>query len=809
LARSVTEAFRAVKVVYRNSFEHERPFLREFEGILKFEPISRTDESQVDILHVGRGQDCFYYVMELADDQTTGGQIHPEKYTPRTLKSDLLFRHRLPFEECVQIGIALARALEHLHENGLVHRDVKPSNIIFINGVPKLADIGLVTGLDATRSHVGTEGFAAPEGPGTPRADLYSLGKVLYEAATGKDRQEFPELPTELRELPDREGLVELNGVIARACRHDPQDRYASASAMRSDLELLRSGKSLARLRRTEARLRSVQRAGAAVTALAALVATGWFWQGHEMRLLRDLAAEKTQLLLREKAAHDAAKAAEQSTLKQLDRAVAAENEARAALDFIQTNIIAAARPQTELGGLGRDVTVLQALQRADQKISAFFSGQPLVEAQLRLEMGETYALLGDLPRAIVQYEQGVALRKRELGPEDLLTLDATASLADILVWEGRMDESVRLLEQCVKYAQARANAGGQPTLDFLTRLGLAYRAAENNAAAIAALERACDLSRRALGLDDPGTLQILNHLAVTHQRAGHLTQAAALLEQVRDRRSQVLGLEDETTTCVMIDLARAYQELGRWDEARPLFETALATRRRVKGADHYATLIALDSLMDAFHKANLFAEAKPFGDEALRLREAKLGPGHPETLATCRNLAWLVVDWIRTECPTVAGTNTDKLLPCAAHARDAERFSRRCFDTESKVYPADDARLVDDRTVLGASLVALAASEPSSNLSPRLARLREAEALLLTAHRDIQPAKPAAQLRSRSSLRFLIQLYETWELLEPGTGKQQQVLAWQRELLKLDAPAAETPAQPGKPASPLHASAP
>ncbi|MEI6786741.1 MAG: serine/threonine-protein kinase, partial [Verrucomicrobiota bacterium] len=224
LARSVTGAFRAVKIVHRQSFDHDRPFEREFEGILKFEPISRRHESQVDILHVGRGDDCFYYVMELADDQASGGQINPDQYTPRTLKSDLLFHGRLPFEECVRIGLALATALENLHGNGLAHRDVKPSNIIFVNGVPKLADIGLVAAVEATRSYVGTEGFAAPEGPGSAQADLYSLGKVLYEISTGKDRQEFPELPTQLRELPDREGLMELNAVIARACRHDPKD---------------------------------------------------------------------------------------------------------------------------------------------------------------------------------------------------------------------------------------------------------------------------------------------------------------------------------------------------------------------------------------------------------------------------------------------------------------------------------------------------------------------------------------------------------------------------------------------------------
>lgn len=302
LARAVTGAYRAVKIVHRASFDHDRPFEREFEGILRFEPISRRHDSQVDVLHVGRGSDSFYYVMELADDQATGGQIHPDQYLPRTLKSDLLFHGRLPFEECVRIGIALATALEHLHAHGLVHRDVKPSNIIFIHGVPKLADIGLVTGVDATRSLVGTEGFAAPEGAGTLQADLYSLGKVLYEAATGKDRQEFPELPTQLRELPDREGLMELNAVIARACRHDPKDRYPSASVMRTDLQLLQSGRSLARLHRTQQRLRFVQRAGAAVTALALVIAAGWFWQAQQTQRVAALAEENLALADRAKA---------------------------------------------------------------------------------------------------------------------------------------------------------------------------------------------------------------------------------------------------------------------------------------------------------------------------------------------------------------------------------------------------------------------------------------------------------------------------------------------------------------------------
>src|ERR1041384_7027286 len=80
LARNVLGLYRAVKIVYRSSFEHNRPFEREFEGIQKFEPISRTHESQIDILHVGRNDEggYFYYVMELADDAGRGQEGRAE-----------------------------------------------------------------------------------------------------------------------------------------------------------------------------------------------------------------------------------------------------------------------------------------------------------------------------------------------------------------------------------------------------------------------------------------------------------------------------------------------------------------------------------------------------------------------------------------------------------------------------------------------------------------------------------------------------------------------------------------------------------
>ena len=200
LARSIMGAFRAVKVVYRKTFENDRPFEREFNGIQKFEPISRSHQSQVNILHVGKGEGYFYYVMELGDDANAergvastespiNGSINPETYAQKTLKGEVSRRGRLSFTECLEIGLSLTTALEHLHKQGLVHRDIKPSNIIFVNGIPKLADIGLVTGANATFSFVGTEGYIPPEGPGTAQADIFGLGKVLYEISTGKEKK--------------------------------------------------------------------------------------------------------------------------------------------------------------------------------------------------------------------------------------------------------------------------------------------------------------------------------------------------------------------------------------------------------------------------------------------------------------------------------------------------------------------------------------------------------------------------------------------------------------------------------------------
>lgn len=249
MARSVTDTLRAVKVVYRNDFDDDRTFEREFEGILKYEPVAREHPGLVDIMHVGRdktgAEEFYFYVMELGDDIERGSKIRPSDYEPRTLRSDMLRAGKRPLAVgfCAEAGARLSSALAHLHEQGLAHRDVKPSNVIFINGQACLADIGLVAARDQ-RTFVGTEGFVPPEGPGSAGADVYALGKVLYEMATGKDRLDFPELPDEPIPKADNKRWLALNKVICETC--DPRikkRRYTESAELERVLGMIHRSK--------------------------------------------------------------------------------------------------------------------------------------------------------------------------------------------------------------------------------------------------------------------------------------------------------------------------------------------------------------------------------------------------------------------------------------------------------------------------------------------------------------------------------------------------------------------------------------
>lgn len=248
LARNEIGVHLAAKIIRKDTFPDRGPFEREYRGILHYTPLSRTHHGLVQILHVGRpaGGGFFYYLMELADCAVTGRDIDPDFYIPRTLAHELDTRGRLPVRESVQLALELAEALSYLHARQLIHRDIKPANIIYVNGLPKLADVGLVAHVAEARrdpKHLGTEGFVPPEGPGTPTADVYSLGKVLCEVCLGHAALRDPAAALNLGENESAAELEAFRAVILKSCAEDVQQRTSSVQALQGELIRLLEGK--------------------------------------------------------------------------------------------------------------------------------------------------------------------------------------------------------------------------------------------------------------------------------------------------------------------------------------------------------------------------------------------------------------------------------------------------------------------------------------------------------------------------------------------------------------------------------------
>jgi CHASE2 domain-containing sensor protein len=253
LAKSRAGQWRAVKVVYLAGFENDAgPYEREFNGVRQYQPISDKHDGLLRVDHVSeKGADYFYYVMELGDALEPGWEKNPSTYKPRDLVNDRarLHKRRLPVRDCLRVGITLSKALHFLHQQGLTHRDIKPQNIIFVNGQPKLADLGLIKGLrpvgDTDGTLVGTPGYMppTPERPGTVAADIYALGMVLYVSSTGRAPMLYPEVATTLANPDQPADFWPLNEVILKACHPEPDQRYASAEEMGNALEA--AGKSL------------------------------------------------------------------------------------------------------------------------------------------------------------------------------------------------------------------------------------------------------------------------------------------------------------------------------------------------------------------------------------------------------------------------------------------------------------------------------------------------------------------------------------------------------------------------------------
>ena len=238
----------AVKVCRRDAVGDER-YERELRGAKLYRAIPQQ-EGLVRMRELVETEWGFYTVMDLADDEFGGPQDASSGYRPKTLARVIEGEKALPLKECVRLGIALASGLATLQRHHLLHRDIKPGNVIYIGGKPVLSDPGLIVDESEAASLVGTPGYVPPEKFIDAASDIYSLGLTLKAASFGRKLEDLDKGPA----LEADTGAPLFHAwwrILNKATAPTPSRRYQSAKALLKDINTFRLKMSVASVKRS------------------------------------------------------------------------------------------------------------------------------------------------------------------------------------------------------------------------------------------------------------------------------------------------------------------------------------------------------------------------------------------------------------------------------------------------------------------------------------------------------------------------------------------------------------------------------
>jgi tetratricopeptide (TPR) repeat protein/tRNA A-37 threonylcarbamoyl transferase component Bud32 len=637
----------AIKVVrYTGADANDRAarFQREVEilGRLNHRNILTIHES-------GLTADAFYYVT----DYVSGDPLDAYMATRQP-----------PIRERLTLCIKICDAVNAAHRLGVIHRDLKPGNILIgQDGEPHVLDFGLAKvignefderAMTTTGAFVGSLPWAAPEQlAGMPheidvRTDVYALGVLLYQTLTGQ----FPYSVTgNVRDVidnvltsePVRPSRVradideDVETILLKCLAKERERRYQTAGELARDLRHYLANEPLdARqasrgylLRKQLRRHRWPIVLGAAfvLTIAAGLIVSLVFWRAAVRE--RD---ESERLRIAE---------AEQRAQAE-DNAAQAEAEVantRAVLDFLNNDLLAAADP---MYSADRDLTVKQAVDAASARLEDRFEEQPLVAASIDLTLGVTYKRLGEYASAERHLLRALEVRRAELGDEDAQTLDGAYEVGHLYYLQGRYKEAEAILAASMDTSQRVLGLENRDTLRSMNVLGRLYRKVGRYEEAEVLAVEVLDVGRRMLGEEHQDTLAYLNNLGELRREQGRFEEAEQLLEQVYTVSRRVLGDEHLHTLTYLNNLGLLYGYRSRFDEAEPLLVRSLELRRRVLGGDHPNTVRAVANLGALYRARGQLSEAEPFFVQALEDRTRLLGEEHLETIGTMRNLALL-----------------------------------------------------------------------------------------------------------------------------------------------------------------------
>jgi serine/threonine protein kinase len=601
-------------------------------------------------------------------------------------------RSTLELRELLGRFMDVCDAVAYAHSRRVLHRDLKPGNIMLGKyGETLVVDWGLAKALDQPEPEspiehselplkpasgsaleptlagaaVGTPAYMSPEqvdgrvGELGVRSDVYCLGATLYHLLTGHAPYEAEQVGDIYQkilagEIPRPRSLnprvaPALEAICLKALALRAEGRYATAEALKADIERWLADEPVTAWHEPLARRaqRWARRNRTAVSGVVAALLAGLIGLAAvavvQARANSALGAKNLQLIAANAATVRALTETQEE--KQKTEAALAQSEesrqrAEVVLSFLKDDVLAATRPEGQEGGLGKDVTVRQAVDAAEPKITAAFNNQPTVEASIRDTLGETYFYLGEPALAIRQYQRALELRTAKLGPDHPDTLTSMDSLAVAYRNAGQLEEAIPLHEESLRLLKARLGPDHPHTLASRDNLALVYFDAGRTAEAFALLEANLKLYRSKLGPDHPDTLISMNNLAAAYRVAGRPAEAIPLHEEDLKLSKAKLGPDHPHTLISMGNLAAAYLAAGRTAEAIPLHEAALQLFKAKLGADHPHTLQTMNHLAAAYRDAGRPAEAIPLHEAALQLFKAKLGADHPDTLGSRDNLA-------------------------------------------------------------------------------------------------------------------------------------------------------------------------